>query len=147
MNDKSKSAQQAEDYIRYTTKQDVKQKDLVDENGNIKVDRRTSKTINHAALANDFIKLVSMVPMSPISRKIMQMKIINPGISMTGVSLQTGLLAHEIKAYENEGVNRIIEFLRKTSLEDAKEKFNSDSAVEYAVKNLNLQGKDNSLLK
>ncbi len=143
----SKTTRNAEDYIRYVTKQDVKQRDLVDANGRIHVDSHKSTTINHAALANDFVKLAGIVPMSAISRKIIQMKLVNPGITMTGVSLQTGLLAHEIKQYEKDGINRISDFIRRTSIEEAKEKANSDSAVEVAVKNLNLQGKENSLLK
>lgn len=148
MDNQSRSSKQAEDYIRYTTKQDVKQKEIrVDEQGRICVDKHKTTTINHAALANDFVKLASMVPMSRISRKIIQLKLVNPGISMTGVSLQTGLLAHEITKYEKEGLNRITDFIRRTSLQEAKDKFNSDSTIEDAVKNLNVQGKENSLLK
>lgn len=147
MNDQSKSAHKAEDYIRYVTKKDVKQRELVDANGKIHVDSHKSTTINHVALANDFVKLAGIVPMSQVSRKIIQMKLVNPGISMTGISIQTGLLAHEIKQYEKDGINRISDFIRRTSIEEAKEKANSNSAVEVAVKNLNLQGKDNSLLK
>ncbi len=145
MHDQSKSAKQAEDYIRYATKKDVVHKELV-QDGKIKVDSRKSTTIRHAELANNFVKLASIVPMSPISRKIIQLRLVNPGISITGVSLQTGLLAHEIKAYETEGLKRITQYLDKTSLQEATDKFNTERTVEHAVKNLNMQGKDNSLL-
>lgn len=148
MDNQSQTAKSAEDYIRYTTKQAVHQRDIkVDEQGRICVDKRVSKTINHVALANNFVKLASIVPMGRISRKIIQMKLVNPGISYTGISLQTGLLAHEIKAYEREGINRIEAYLKRTDLQEAIDKTNRDSAVEHAVKNLNVQGKDNSLLK
>lgn len=147
-NDISSTARKAEDYIRYATKKEVKQKEIrLDEHGRICVDKHKSTVIDHKALASNFVKLASVVPMSAISRKIIQMKLINPGISMTGVSLQMGLLAHEISAYEKEGLNRISEYIRRTSLQEASEKANTDSAIERAVKNLNLQGKDNSLLK
>lgn len=147
MFDQSKSAKQAEDYIRYTTRQNVKQRDLIDEYGNIKVDSRKSTTINHVELANTIIKLVGVVPMSPYSRKVLLLKVSNPGITMTGVSLQTGLLAHEIKAYEKEGINRVSDYMRRTDIQEGIDRFNRDSTVENAVKNLNMQGKDNSLLK
>lgn len=147
MDDQTKSARQAEDYIRYTTKKDVQQKNIgVDEHGRIRVDRHKTTTINHVALANNFVKLASIVPMSPISRKIIQLKLVNPGISMTGVSLQTGLLAGEIKAYEKDGINRISDFIRRTSLQEATDKFNTDRIIENEVKNLNVQGKENSIL-
>ena len=148
MDDQAKTAVKAEDYIRYQTRQEVKQRDIkVDEQGRICVDKHKSTTINHVELANNFVKLASIVPMSPMSRKIIQLRIVNPGISITGVSLQVGLLAHEIKAYEQDGINRITSFLKRTSIQESIEKANSESAVEYAVKNLNMQGKENSLLK
>lgn len=144
----SKTTNKAEDYIRYATKQDVQQRELkVDEQGRICVDKHKSTTINHVAVANNFVKLAAIVPMNAMSRKIIQMKLVNPGISVTGISLQVGLLAHEIKQYERDGLNRITDFIRRTSLQEATDKANSDSAVEYAIKNLNVQGKDNSLLK
>lgn len=148
VNDKSVVAKKAEDYIRYATKQDVKHKEIrLDEQGRICVDKHKSTVIDHKALASNFVKLASIVPMSAISRKIIQMKLVNPGISMTGVSLQMGLLAHEINSYEKDGINRISEYIRRTSLQEASEKANADSSVKRAVKNLNVQGKDNSLLK
>lgn len=148
MDNQSKSANKAEDYIRYETRQEVKQREIkLDEHGRICVDKHKSTTIDHKALASNFFKLAQVVPMSRISRKIIQLKLVNPGISITGVSLQTGLLAHEINEYEKDGINRISEYIKKTSLEEASGKANRDAAVEIAVKNLNKQGKENSLLK
>lgn len=144
----SKITSKAEDFIRYTTKQEVKNRDInLDSQGRICVDKHKSTTINHVAVANNFVKLASIVPMMAVSRRIIQMKISNPGITMTGVSLQTGLLAHEIKAYEKDGINRISEFLRRTSLQEATDKANSDKSIETTIKNINLQGTNNSLLK
>lgn len=148
MDDKSKIAKDASKYIQYTTKKNASEQELkIDEQGRICVDKYKKTTINHVALANNFVKLANVVPMPPLSRKIIQLRLVNPGITITGICLQTGLLATEVKLYEQEGINRMTSYLRKTSLQEATDKFNTDSAVEYAVKNLNMQGKDNSLFK
>lgn len=147
MKDQSNKAKAAEDYIRYATKQDVHQKQIeLDAQGRIKVDQYKSKTINHVELANTFVKLASVVPMHKISRRIIQMKLVNPGISVTGISLQTGLRSNEIKAYETDGINRIVDYMKKTDLQESTDKFNAERVIEAEVKNLNLQGNKNSLL-
>ncbi len=148
MDDRSKIAKDASNYIQYTTKKNVSDQQLkIDDQGRICVDKYKKTTINHVAVANNFVKLANVVPMPSLSRKIIQLRLVNPGITITGICLQTGLVAGEVKLYEQEGVNRIKAYLQKTSLQEATDKFNSESAVEYAVKNLNMQGKDNSLFK
>ena len=145
----SKSAKSAEQYIQYATKQDVKHKDItLDEHGRINVDRHKSIKIDHVALATQFIKMANVVPgVSALSRKIINTRLINPGISTTGIGLSLGLRDAEVLKYERDGLSRIKEFLSRISMEDAVAKANRDNLVNEAVKNLNLQGKDNSLLK
>ena len=145
----SKSAKSAEQYIQYATKQDVKHKDItLDEHGRINVDRHKSIKIDHVALATQFIKMANVVPgVSALSRKIINTRLINPGISTTGIGLSLGLRDAEVLKYERDGLSRIKEFLSRISMEDAVAKANRDNLVNEAFKNLNLQGKDNSLLK
>ncbi len=149
MDDKSKAAHQAEDYIRYTTKQEVKQKDLkLDDQGRICVDKHKSIRIDHVALAQQIIKYVSITPgIHPLAIKIIHTRIMNPGISTTGIGLSVGLRDAEVLAYERDGLNRTKEFISRTSFEEGVEKANRDGIVDEAVKNLNLQGANNSLLK
>lgn len=148
MDDQSKSAKKAVDYIQYTTKQEVKHKDLqLDEHGRIKVDSHKSIKIDHVALATQFIKLAGVVPgITTIGRKIIQTRLMNPGISTTGIGLQLGMRDSEILKYERDGLNRIKQYINEGSLQVAAEKANKDRMVTEAVKNLNLQGNKNSLL-
>lgn len=149
MDEQSKKARQAEEYIRYATKQEVKHKDIeVDEQGRICVDKHKSIKVDHLALATQFIKLANVIPgITTIGRKIITTRLINPGISTAGIGLSVGLRDTEVLAYERDGLNRMKEYIGKTSLGEATEKANRDNLVSEAVKNLNLQGKDNSLLK
>lgn len=145
---KSKKASAAEDFIRYSTKQEVKQRDIkLDEQGRICVDKHKSIQINHPALANQFIKLANIVPgVLPLSRKIISTRLLNPGISTSGIGLSLGLLDSEVNKYEREGLERIKLYIHRMSLQEATDKANRDNAVDVAVKNLNLQGDQNSLL-
>lgn len=145
----SKTTNKAEDYIRYATKQEVKQRDIkVDEHGRICVDKHKSIKVDHVALANNFIKLANVVPgISAIGRKIITTRLLNPGISTTGIGLSVGMRDDEVLKYERDGINRIKEFIGRTSFQEANDKANRDRLVDEAVKNLNLQGKENSLLK
>lgn len=149
MDEQSKSARQAEDYIRYTTKQDVKQRDIkVDDQGRICVDSHKSIRVDHVALAEQFLKFESITPgITNIGRKIIQTRIMNPGISTTAIGLSIGLRDAEVLAYEKDGINRIKDFIGRTSFQEGIDKANRDNLVTDAVKNLNLQGNRNSLLK
>lgn len=154
MDDKSKIAKTAESYIKYETGVDLdKEKKLeLDEQGRIKVDKRRSTTINHVACANDLIKLAGIVPMAKKSRDIIQLKLVNPGIQMAGVCLFMRMRKEDVINYEQEGMNRIKDYLKnidlKKNLSQAVEKFNKDSNTLTAadVLNLNLQGNKNSLI-
>lgn len=148
MDDQSKTAKRAVDYIQYTTKQEVKQRELtLDEHGRINVDKHKSIKVDHVALATQFIKLSGVVPgILPLGRQIIQTRLLNPGISTSGIGLSLGLRDSEVLKYERDGLNRIKEFIGKISFGEATEKANRDQLVTDAVKNLNLQGKNNSLL-
>lgn len=149
MDNQSKSAKKAEDFIRYTTKQEVKQKDIkVDADGRICVDRHKSIKVDHVALAEQFIKFANVIPgISTLARRIITTRIMNPGISTTGIGLAIGLRDAEVIKHERDGLNRIKEFIGRTSFQEGVEKANRDGLVDEAVKNLNLQGDNNSLLK
>lgn len=149
MDDQSKIAKRAEDYIRYTTKQEVKQREIkVDEQGRLCVDKRKSTRIDHKALANQFVKLAGVVPgITPLGRKIITTRLLNPGISTMGIGLSLGMRDAEVLKYERDGLHRIKMFMASNDLAEAAEKANKDRLVTDAVKNLNLQGKSNSLLK
>lgn len=148
MDEQSKIAKNAEAYIRYTTKQEVKQRELkVDEHGRICVDSHKSIKVDHEALANNFLKLSGVCPGIPvIGRKIIQTRLMNPGISTEGIGLAMGLRNDEVLAFERDGINRIKQFIGSTSFQEANEKASRDKLVDDTVKNLNLQGKNNSLL-
>lgn len=148
MDNQAKSAKEAEKYIQYTTKQAVKQRDIkVDEHGRICVDSHKSIKVDHVALAEQFIKFANVIPgISQLSRKIITTRIINPGISTSGIGLSLGMRDVEVLKYERDGISRIKQFIGSTSFLEASEKANRDGLVTNAVKNLNLQGKDNSLL-
>lgn len=148
MDHQSESAKKAEDYIKYQTKQEVKQRDLkLDEHGRICVDKHKSIKIDHVALAEQFIKYANVVPgISNLSRRIITTRIMNPGISTTALGLSIGLRDSEVLKHERDGLNRIKEFIGRTSFQEGIEKSNRDNLVTEAVKNLNLQGKNNSLI-
>jgi hypothetical protein len=96
-------------------------------------------------MANQFIKLAGITPMHKLSRDIIQMKLVNPGITMTGLSLAFRMRAEDILAYEKEGLNRIAQYIKSTSIQESTNKFNRD-VKEAEAKNLNKQGDSNSLL-
>ncbi len=148
MDDQAKIAKNAEDYIRHETKQEVKQRDIkLDEHGRICVDKHKSIKVDHVALATQFIKFANVIPgVHQLSRKIITTRLMNPGISTTGIGLSIGLRDDEVLKYERDGLNRIKQFIATTSFQEASEKANRDNIVNDAVKNLNLQGKNNSLL-
>lgn len=149
MDDQSQIAKDASAYIMHETGVDVtKEKEVkVDEHGRIMVDTVVSKKVDHIALANEFIKLVGIVPGLPLmSRKVMMTRMVNPGIRTADIGAAFGLLSSDVLAYEREGVNRITDYIRKQSIHDAAHKFNMDSTSQADALNLNMQGKSNSLI-
>lgn len=144
--DKSKQAKRAEEYILKETGQDVTKgaKVEVGEDGRIKVDRRSKKVINHVAVANEFVKLVNIAPgVSALSRQIISTKILNPGISYTGLGLIFKMRNEEIMKYEADGISRVKRYLVGFQVDEAVAKFNKDGILPDIK---NAQGNKNSLL-
>lgn len=150
-NDQSESARQAEKYIKQETGATASNADIkVDDNGQIIVDKRRKIRIDHAGVASDIVKIANMVPgISPMSRKVLSIRCINPGITTLGISMATGISEIDVKMYEREGLNRIKQYLRDNlNYKDASEKAAKDNVVSKAIAGeLNLQGSKNSLLK
>lgn len=142
----SKSSLKAIDHIQRTTKREFKQKELkLDEQGKILVDNHKHTHLDHAGLANALVKFANVVPgIHALSRKIISMRIVNPGISTTKIGLTFGMRDDEILKYERDGINRIKSFLATTSLQEASNKFNVERAIMNEVKNFNMM-KNNPL--
>ena len=139
----SKKAKKASDFIKYETGKTVIEKpfDLS------KISKR-KENIDHGAMANALIKIINTTPgLSDVSKKVMSMKIINPGITNMGIALQLGMREYEVTQWENHGKEVVKTQIDRCSLEDHIGRANTDRAVETAVKNLNLTGKNNELLK
>lgn len=149
--DKSNLAKNAEAYIKYETGQEVKRPEItVSKDGRINVDKRRSIRIDHKGVASDIVKIANMVPgLSTMSRKVLSIRCINPGITTLGISLATGINEMNVKMYEREGLDKIKYYLRNNlSYNDSVEKASKDNVVSKAiVGELNKQGNKNSLLK
>lgn len=142
----SKTGLAAVDQIQHATKKEYKQKELkLDDSGRILVDNHKHTHLNHVGLANAIVKFANIVPgIHGLARKIISMRIVNPGISTTQIGLSFGLRDIEVLKYEREGINRIKSFLATTSLQEASNKFNVERAIMNEVKNFNMM-KNNPL--
>lgn len=147
-NDKSASARKAEDFIKYQTGANESSPNIsVDKQGRINVDRVRKIRIDHKHVASDILKMVHIIPnMSLNSRRVMSIRVMNPGITTMGISLSTGLPELSVKQYEREGLEKIKDHLRKTKYDDVVEKAVKDIKNEK-IDNYNLQGQKNSLLQ
>lgn len=96
------------------------------------------KNIDHVNLANTLLKFINTTPgIHPMSRKIINKKICAPGITDMQVALTYGLRVNEVRAFELDGINRVEQELRKTSLQDGINKFNVERAIQTEIKNQN----------
>jgi hypothetical protein len=106
------------------------------EDGKINVDSRKTIHADHMRLAESLTKFINMTPnMNPISKKIMTMKIVNPGYTSDSVAIILGLRKVEVEAYELDGKNRVKEYMCTTDFNDCIKKFEQNGVVERAVKN------------
>lgn len=128
-----KTPEEAKKYIEAVTKKPFKEEVDLD-NPNVKKNIK----VNHEGIANSFMKLVTMTKMSPISRKVMIMKMENPGISNMRVAITCGLMEPEVIKYEKEGIESCKKTLNKYSMQDSIDKANTDGIVEDAVRKLKL---------
>lgn len=124
---------EAKKYIKYQTGVDLKDEDP------LKVDRYVKHHYDHVGLANLILKFIHVVPgVHPIGKRVMQMRIMNPGITEMKISLLTGLRTHEYKLYERDALFKITKYIKQMSMQEATDKFNKENSFnDYAVKNEN----------
>lgn len=134
---------EARKYIRYSTGRDANDKAIeLDEQGRLKVDEHRQIKVDHVALANVVLKYINVIPGIPhLSRKIMNLRIVNPGMSNMATALALGIREHEIPLWEQEGLYRVKQFISRISMQDATDKFNTERLIEAEIKNMN---KDNA---
>lgn len=140
------NAKDAEKYIKQHHKSDNVDLGLNIQDGMIQVDSRKRTTVNHVATANTIIKFINITPgLHPMSRKIMTMRIANPGIKFGTIGLACGLRDYEVRQYEKDGIHRVKNYMETYSVQDGINKFNTQATVEQAVKN-EMKLKNNPLL-
>ena len=88
--------------------------------------------IDHKRIAHLFIKLIVSSGAHPLIQKIMSLRLLGAApryhpMSITGVALALGLRRHDVKRFEREGLDHVIEYFKKVSLEEARNKFNQNS--------------------
>lgn len=93
-------------------------------------------TINHMELLSALAKFISFVKMPVQSKEIMLSKITHPGLTNMEIALQRGMRVQDVEAYEAEGKARTVAALNSLPLQEAINKYNRDSAVDNAVKNI-----------
>jgi hypothetical protein len=122
--------QEARKYLEHHFKKPMSEieKDLT-KDGKVSPDKRRSRTVNHMETANLFLKVITLAPISQLSKRIMRYKIWNPGVSKTNVSLNFGLREHEVQMYEQEGILGCKRFLERCDAQTATDKFNKTMSI------------------
>lgn len=123
---------EARKYIKKNSNNKVSDSDLgiQVENGRVKYATKKKITVNHVEMAETITKFIAMTPkMHILSRKIMTMKIVNPGMTTTQVGLALGLRDHEVTAYETDGKNRVKDFMRVAAVGDVIDTFHSNKGA------------------
>lgn len=144
----SKEVEKAENFLLHATRGKTSGASHIVKNGKIQYTKRNKETIDHAQTANTILKLINITPgLSIKSRKIMSMRIINPGISTLSVAIQFGIREFDVKKYEEDGKNKVKEYISHCSTQESINKFNTERIIENDLKNLNKQGNANPLLK
>jgi hypothetical protein len=142
----SKTTAKAQDYLTHMTKGKVTGADSLVKDGKLNITSHRSRTVNHLAVANEMIKVITTTPGLPtMCRKIMCLRILNPGITDMGVALSVGLRVDVVRKYEAEGKHRVSEYMKSTDIADNIEKFNTDRIIQNELKNMNKQGDKNPL--
>ena len=112
----------------------------------LKLTSTRKEHISHIDTANALIKIINVTPgIHAISRKVMSMRIINPGISVLAVALELGIRELDVVKYEKQGKERVKAFIDRSSLQEHTNKFNVERSIENELKNLN-KTKQNPLL-
>lgn len=124
------TAQQARNYLTRHTKGQICDNDfgLQVKDGIIKTNLQKKVRVDHVKTAEALVKFINMTPMlNKISRKIMTLKITNPGISIERISILCALRKDEIDAYEVEGVQVVRNFMRMVSIDDGVKAFEKNN--------------------
>lgn len=126
--------------------EDTVEKIKTDEQGRLIVGSRRSVKIDHAGAANILIKHINIVPnLSVESRLIMSMKVMNPGLKNKVIASEMKITEYDVNMYEQEGINKCGDYLKKEALEESLKRFNLDGRNEQQIKNLN-RDKNNPLI-
>ena len=135
MIDRFKNTEEAKDFILKTLKSDK----YIDKDDESDFTVNTFK-INKVECCNAFAKLIATAPISPICRKIMLSKIMNPGISDQRIAIIHGVRVGDVKRYEEEGKYICGKLLERIDLQEATDKYNTDEVIQREVDKL--KGKD-----
>lgn len=126
--------------------EEVVDKIKTDDQGRLIVGSCRSVKIDHAGAANIVLKHINVVPnLSVESRLIMSMKVMNPGLKNKVIAAEMKMTEYDVNMYEQEGINKCGNYLKKEALEESLKKFNLDGRNEQQIKNLN-RDKNNPLI-
>lgn len=96
---------------------------------------------SHQQVASQLIKVVNSLKIDPFVQKVMTLRILGPMITGNerthiSIALELGATIDDVEQAEAYGMQIVGEMLEKVSMPDFIEKFNRDSRVEKAVKEL-----------
>lgn len=118
--------------------EDIVDKIKTDKEGRLIVGSRRSVKIDHAGAANVLIKHINVVPnLSTESRLIMSMKVMNPGLKNIVIANEMKMSEYDVNMYEQEGISKCGDYLKKQALEESLKKYNLDGKNDQEIKNLN----------
>lgn len=97
--------------------------------------------IDHKRTAHLFIKLIVSSQAHPLITKIMSLRLLGAApryqpMTITGIALALGLRRHDVKRFEKEGIDHVSQFMKRVSVEDARNKFNQNSRNLRDLKNV-----------
>jgi len=108
--------------------------------------KEDAPTYSHLDVANQILKVISVLNMHPIVKKIMTMRVMGPLVNgrettHLQIAIQLGMKEGHVKEIESEGIFILNEALNHVSAKDFIEKFNRNAKVEQAVKEIKQMGK------
>ena len=147
--DQSAKAKHAIKEIERITKKPFNQSDVRTKDGRVNyTGKKAPETRDHVAIANEMIKIINTTPRLPeMCRKTMCYRILNPGITDMGIALSMGCRVDVVRQYEREGKAIVGDYMKKIDLTDARGKFDVDASIQNELKNMNVQGDKNALMK
>ena len=97
-------------------------------------------TIDHVKCMNEMIKAIAMTPMDDYLKGLLITRLRNPTMGLWEIAARYGVRIHILLELEEEAKEKVKDYLRKTSLNEAIAKFNSS---ENSVKSTDLKNKIN----